>query len=60
MLESVCFSMSFSLYISFSPRNVAPLALDFRAYGARKLVTKIHTSTPDCMAELQVPGDRLS
>ena len=28
------------------PRNLAPLALDFRAFGARKLVTKIPTSTP--------------
>ena len=29
------------------PRNLSPLALDFRAYGARKLVTKILRSTPD-------------
>ena len=28
------------------PRNLTPSALDFRAFGARKLVTKIPTSTP--------------
>ena len=28
------------------PRYLGPLALDFRAYGARKLVTKIPRSTP--------------
>ena len=29
-----------------SPRNLAPLALEFRAFGNRNLVTKIPRSTP--------------
>ena len=29
------------------PRKLTPSALDFRAFGARKLVTKIPTSTPE-------------
>ena len=32
------------------PRNLTPSALDFRAFCARKLVTKIPTSTPDVWA----------
>ena len=45
--ETLDFKISRGSMPPHPPRNLTPSLLDFRAFGAGKLVTKIPTSTPE-------------